>query len=286
MPQSTETVEFCLLRDVHLLGPQHPDGGTAVGDGSKGVYMQAGAGNVYQNRIRDVYIQNVDEAVRLDGGSGSLPQCNGNEISGVMCTYIGTYVYNIIWCNENTVCGGFTSQSNTCQAIIRCGAKAGSDGGFGTGAAYCLFYGVQAEPGSSTCVYYRIEGGCQWIQVHGHSNCANAPVDNGTQTIATWNGQISTPQLAITGNRDLLLESPVTINASAGRAAIANGASSVTVLNNMVLSTSLVIVTPISGGGAVNIPAYNVTVNAGSFSINLLQVASGGWLTFGFLVIR
>jgi uncharacterized membrane protein len=78
----------------------------------------------------------------------------------------------------------------------------------------------------------------------------------------------------------------VTINASAGRAAIANGASSVTVLNNMVLSTSLVIVTPISGGGAVNIPAYNVTVNAGSFSINLLQVASGGWLTFGFLVIR
>lgn len=167
-----ESIEFIAVNDVHLQGNQT----SGNGDGSVGLYMDSSepvsGGNNYQNNITGLYIQAVDEGIHCD------VDVNAHSFYGNMFLQIGTYTYHFVGGSENTVYGGFISGSNSALSIIKV-----------QNSAYDLFYGVQAEPGGSTCHYFDIDGYCSWIQVHGHNNCPSTGLNAGIQSIITANGE-------------------------------------------------------------------------------------------------
>lgn len=168
----SESIEFLSVNDVHIQGNQT----SGNGDGSVGLYMDSSepisGGNNYQNNITGLYIQAVDEGIHCD------VDINAHSFYGNMFLQIGKYSYHFIGGSENTIYGGFTSGSQSALSIIKV-----------ENSAYDLFYGVQAEPGGSTCHYFDIDGYCSWVQVHGHNNCPSTGINAGLQSIITANGQ-------------------------------------------------------------------------------------------------
>jgi hypothetical protein len=130
-----------------------------------------GSGENYFCTAENVCIASVDTGVL------KLDIVNGWHLESVMFTGITRYSFRDVNCSESSTHGGFTTSSGSALAIIE-----------QESASYNHFYGVQSEPGGSSCQYYAIDSDSSWVQVYGHNNCPVGSTNAGDQCIIHSNG--------------------------------------------------------------------------------------------------